>query len=55
MVSDTAFIFHVCIPWNKTLSLVPTSESSVKEMVFNINVTFKKEKKTSTLGITFEW
>ena len=30
MVSDRAFIFHICIPWGKTLSLVPKSRSSVK-------------------------
>ena len=30
MVSDRAFIFHICIPWGKALSLVPKSRSSVK-------------------------
>ena len=30
MVSDRAFIFHKCIPWGKTLSLVAKSRSSVK-------------------------
>ena len=30
MVIDTVFIFHIYIPWGKTLSLVPKSRSSVK-------------------------
>ena len=30
MVRDRAFIFHIHIPWGKTLSLVPKSMSSVK-------------------------
>ena len=34
MVSDdTAFIFHIYIPWGKTLSLVPKSRSSIKVKV----------------------
>ena len=30
MLSGRAFIFHIYIPWDKTLSLVPKSWSSVK-------------------------
>ena len=30
MVSGRAFIFHIYIPWGKTLSLVPKSKPSVK-------------------------
>ena len=30
MVSVRAFIFHIHIPWGKTLSLAPKSRSSVK-------------------------
>ena len=30
MVSDKAFIFHIVIPWGKTLSLVPKLRSYVK-------------------------
>ena len=30
MVSDRAFIFHIYIPWGKTLYSVPKSRSSVK-------------------------
>ena len=30
MVSDTAFIFHMCIPCGKTFSVVPRSRSSIK-------------------------
>ena len=30
MVSDTAFVFDLYIPWGKTISLVPKSRSSVK-------------------------
>ena len=30
MISDRAFIYHICIPLSKTLSLVPKSRSSVK-------------------------
>ena len=33
MVSDRAFIFCIYIPWDKTLSLVPKSRSSVKVKV----------------------
>ena len=29
MGSDIAFTFHIYIPWDKTLSLVPKSRSSV--------------------------
>ena len=30
MVSDKTLIFHMCIPFGKTFSLVPSSRSSVK-------------------------
>ena len=30
MVTDRAFVFHIYIPWGKTLSNVPKSRSSVK-------------------------
>ena len=33
MVSDRAFIFHICIPWGKTLSLETKSRLSVKVKV----------------------
>ena len=34
MVSDRASIFHIYIPWGKTLSLVPKSRSNIKVTVF---------------------
>ena len=33
IASDSAFTFHIYIPWGKTLSLVPKSRSSVKVKV----------------------
>ena len=33
MVSDRVFIFHIYIPYGKSLSLVPKSRSSVKVRV----------------------
>ena len=33
MVSDTAHIFHIYIPWGKTLFVVPKSASSVRVKV----------------------
>ena len=35
MMSDRAFIFHIFIPWGKTLSLVPKSRSAVPVKVKN--------------------
>ena len=34
MVSDRVFVFHIYIPWGKTLSLAPKSRSSIKVTVF---------------------
>ena len=42
MVSHGAFIFHIYIPWGKTLSLVPKSRLSVKVKV--------KYQKIATVG-----
>ena len=45
MVTDKAFIFHIYIPWGKTLSLVPKSRSSVKVKVKYQGQNFQKKKK----------
>ena len=42
MVSDRAFIFHICIPWGKALSLVPHSRLSVKVKVRYQGYSFRK-------------
>ena len=34
MVGDRASIFHIFIPWGKTLSLVSKSRSNIKVTVF---------------------
>ena len=44
MVSDRAFIFHICIPWGKTLSLVPKSRSSIEVKVKYQGDSFQKKK-----------
>ena len=43
MVSDRAFIFHIYIPWSKTLSLVPQPRSSVKVKVKYQGQSFRKK------------
>ena len=43
MVSDRAFIFHIHIPWDKALSLVPKSRSSVKVKVKYQGYSFSKK------------
>ena len=44
MVSDTAFLFHLFVPWGKTLSLVPKSRSSVKVKYQGHSFREKKKK-----------
>ena len=44
MVSDKAFIFHIYIPWGKTLSLAPKSRSPVKSMSNIKDTVFGKKK-----------
>ena len=44
MLSDRAFIFHIYIPWGKTLSLVPKSRSSVKVKVKYQGHSLKEKK-----------
>ena len=41
-VSDRAFIFHIYIPWGKTISLVQKSRSSVKVKVKYQSHSFRK-------------
>ena len=50
MVSDRAFIFHIHIPWGKTLSLVPKSRSSVEVTVKYQGHRFRKRKKKARSG-----
>ena len=51
MVSDENFIFHMCIPCDKTFSFYKGHPSSSKS---NINVKFFS-KQDLTLAITFEF
>ena len=53
MVSDITFIFHMCIPWGKTLSLVPKSRSSVK-VKYQGHSFQKMALEVLTLGRPFE-
>ena len=45
MVNDKAFIFHVYIPWGKTLFRIPKSRSTVKVKVKYQGPRFRKKKK----------
>ena len=49
MVSDGAFLFHMCIPCSKTFSLVIRSKSPVKVKVKYQGHIFKKKKKKKWL------
>ena len=52
MVSDRVFIFHIYIPWGKTLSIAPKSRSSVKVKYQGHSFRKKKQikKKTAVAG-----
>ena len=43
MASDRAFIFHMCIPWGKTISFVPRARSSIKVKVENQDYNLNKK------------
>ena len=43
MVSDRAFICHICIPWGKTFSFVPKPRLSVKVKVKYQGHSFRKK------------
>ena len=51
MVSDRTFIFHMCIPCDKTFLLVPSSRSSVK--VKYQGYSFLKKKMAVAGGLVF--
>ena len=54
MVSDRAFIFHICIPCGETNFFVCRSGSTAKVQLDYQGSCFTKKKKVITLAITFE-
>ena len=52
MVNDRAFIFHIYIPWGKTLSLVPKSRSSVKVKVKYQGHSFRKKNEGGGIRVS---
>ena len=54
MVSDGAFLFHMCIPCSKTFSLVIRSKSPVKVKVkYQGHILKKKKKMAITVSFVF--
>ena len=53
MVSDRAFIFHIYIPWDKALSLVPDSWSSFKVKVKHQDHSFRKQGRCIRVSQTY--
>ena len=45
MVGDRAFLFHIYVPWGKTISLAPKSRSPVKVKLKCQGHSFRKKKK----------
>ena len=52
MVSNRAFIFHIYIPWGKTLSLVPKPLSSVKVRYQGHSFREKKNGSCSCISVS---
>ena len=52
MVSDRTLLFHIYIPWDKTLSFEPKSRSSVKVKVKYQGHSFRKKNHGLRRGIS---
>ena len=50
MVGDRAFLFHIYVPWGKTISLAPKSRSPVKVKLKYQGHSFRKKKKNGHCG-----